>query len=54
MKPVRTIDVDEELYRIICWMKRDSLTNKAIRAYAKSFIGPSVLEPIEDQSTTPE
>jgi len=34
-----TVDVDPELAHIIEEMKKDSMTNKAIRNYAKAFIG---------------
>lgn len=33
------VEVDAELARIIEEMKKDSMTNKAIRNYAKAFIG---------------
>ncbi len=33
------IEVDPELARIIEEMKKDAMTNKAIRNYARAFIG---------------
>jgi len=33
------VDVDSELARIIEAMSKDPMTNKAIRNYAKAFIG---------------
>lgn len=35
-----TVDVDPELARIIETMKSDTMTDRAIRNYAKAFIGP--------------
>ena len=34
-----TIDVDPELAHIIAEMRKDTMTDKAIRNYAKAFIG---------------
>lgn len=34
-----TIDVDPELARIIEEMRKDAMTDKAIRNYARAFIG---------------
>lgn len=34
------VEVDRELYRIIRFMQRDPMVDRAIRSYAESFIGP--------------
>jgi len=36
-----TVDVDPELARIIEAMRKDAITDKAIRNYARAFIGPT-------------
>ena len=38
--------VDEELYYIIMWMKKDKNVSKAIRRYAKAYIGEENLKKI--------
>jgi len=43
------VKVDKELFLIITAMKRDSVVNKAIRRYAKAFIGEEKWKKLEEE-----
>ena len=45
------IEVDEELYLILMYMRQDKLADRAIRNYAKWFIGFDELKRFAEQLT---